>query len=637
MGVMHRGRGYGYARGYTGIEGFLPLIQNDFDSLTAFDGRFMISNSGDLGGNIGVFHRRYFEDWNRTLGGSIYFDDRHFSNFNYQQVGIGFESLGEVIDTRANIYLPVGRTQHITSQTITNSRFVGRNVQLDLLCNQNTAMGGVDSEIGGRVPMTGEFLYAYAGAYHFQATHKNAGIRQAWGPQGRLEARFSDLGTVYCSVSNDQVFHTNFYVGVSIWLPGTGPSRAPSRVQFRLSEPIIRNHNIAIGDATLFKQQLALNPNGSLMDVAHVDSAAAGTHDGSITNPYSTLAQAQAGTAANSIIYLHANSVFNNQSLTLQTGQQLLGEGATHPIQAQQGLFNLPPVSPPSALLQTPLISNSAGDAVTVASNTTVSGIRIQNATGNAITGDAVNNVTIDHNDLANNNNGIVLTNASGNILINHNFLTSNTVDGIDVSTATTGTSYTNLTLNSFNNMGQRAVNYQTHGSSVNSLVLFQNNFDLTLGPLVTNHTTIIQIDSKDGSLLNARVEQNNILDVFNRDATTVSTDDPYYHLVTVNSQNTSQMDIAFMHNTFNSNRKALNNSPANGSFGIDSTSTDQAILRQRYDTNTSNLNFALSRSSANSVFALENTLTTNTGTFYYFPSSNFFTTISPGTLQPPQ
>ena len=95
------------------------------------------------------------------------------------------------------------------------------------------------------------------------------------------------------------------------------------------------------------------------------------------------------------------------------------------------------------------------------------------------------------------------------------------------------------------------------------------------------------------------------------------------------------QRTQSLINNRFVSDRKTLGNNPRNGSFGVDLNSQDLAVLRARLDTNSSSLNYAFSELYI-SRFQLEDTLTTNTGTLYYFPTENFFETIASGAIDLP-
>src|SRR5690606_551625 len=130
----------------------------------------------------------------------------------------------------------------------------------------------------------------------------------------------------------------------------------------------------------------------------HVDTTHAGAENGAVDNPFTTIAQAQA--AGGDIIYVHSGSTITD-SIVLQNGDRLLGEGVNHWISvAGFGKVLLPEANGGGGLR--PLIQGTAGDAVTLASNTEFSGFVIDTPTGNGITGVGVSNVSIRNVDVNN-------------------------------------------------------------------------------------------------------------------------------------------------------------------------------------------------------------------------------------------
>lgn len=633
IGVQHRTRGYGYNRGYTSLDTFVPLFQDDYFWLTAFQGNVLIDNGGEFGANAGLVNRMYIERWDRIVGVNSFYTHRGEDGSSFNQMGLGVETLGNRLDWRMNGYLPFGKDVFVAEGTrITYAAFSGRDVLVNFLANK--ALKGFDTEFGGIVPSTFDILRAYAGVYHFVGSNSHSLV----GVQARLEARFQNTTTMYCGITNDGTFGTNVVVGASFVFPGIGPRNTSpyGRVADRMSEDVYRNQNITIERGPLKNPIPAKWPDGSRIDVVHVDSAAPAGGDGSLTSPVQTLTQAQGIGVPGSLIFAHANSTFNGEGIVLQTQQQLLGEGVDHTIYSMYGPFTLPKVTPPQNVQSVPVVFNAPGDAVTVANNSVVSGFRILGAAGNGVFGSGVTNVGVDHVDIRfAGSNGINLTNAQGALSLTENFLVNNPGEGIAVSTSSAAAS--NSIVISDNNILQNdgiGVDVATNGQSRNSLVMERNLVRVNLGPTETRSLPLMLITANDSSQLRARLENNDVQDYYTRD-TTSPTEDPYYQQLTVNSMNNSRVDIGFVQNRFVSNRRFLADNPANGSWGFDLNSNDVSVLRARFDTNSSSLNFALSENFA-STLQVENSLSTNTGTFYYFPTANFIDVIPIGTLDLP-
>lgn len=634
FGLQHRSQGYGYNAGYTSLDAFVPLYQDDEHWLTGFQGNVLLDNGGDFGTNLGLLTRQYRDDWDRIFGINSFYTHRQQDGQPYHQMGIGVETLGDRLDWRMNAYFPFGTEVRRAKNTyVTSAVFSGRDVLVNYLANK--ALAGFDTEIGGPLPASLDIVRAYIGLYHFRGEQSDSFV----GVQGRLEARLNQNLHLHGGITNDKTFGTNVVFGISLWLPGYNPptSSVYGPVADRLGEDVWRNQNIVIEQSPLRTPVPAIWSNGLRVDVVHVDSAAAPGGDGSFLAPVQTLTQAQAAGLPGSIIYARANSTYTGEGIVLQDQQQLLGEGIAHTVQSGYGPFQLPTITPPANVLSVPILQNAPGDAVTVANQTVVSGFRILNSTGDAINGVNVTDVTVDRTDMRfSGGDGVDLTGAQGVLTVTENFATNNAGHGISIDTAVSGS--TNRITVSENTVLQNngiGINVVTRGQSLNTLVMEENLVRVSLGPTDTRAIPLVQIETHDSAALNGRVEDNDFQDYYARDTALSPTEDPYYHQVTVNTFNNSRMDIGFISNRLESDRRFLLDSANNGSFGLDLNSTDVSGLRARIQSNTSSLNYALSENFI-SVFQVEDTLTTNTGTFFYFPTANFIDVIPANTLQLP-
>jgi hypothetical protein len=641
VGIGHRSQGYGYDRGYTGLEAFVPVIQDEFEGMFALQGNYLVDNGGEYGFNAGLIHRQYNESWDRIFGLNFFYDHRREDGSSFNQVGFGIESLGSYFDWRANGYVPVGDDLFpADGGGITYAEFLGRRVMVNFLANK--ALTGFDTELGGIVPSTMDVLRAYAGFYHFFGDESD----DLYGVQGRLEARVQDSLTLHLAVTNDGTFDTNVVVGLELTFPGFAPRNTPAggRAAGRLGEPIRRNQNIIIERSPLKDPVSARWTDGSLIEVVHIDNLALINGPGTVFLPYATLAEGQAAAQPGSILFVHANGTYDGESVVLQNGQQLLGEGIDHPIQSMYGWFLLPRATREENILDVPLIDNAPGDAVTLASNNTVAGFRIFDAGGHGVTGATLLNTTLHGLGIqSSGGSGIQLDGVAGNISIYDNFSLSNGDNGIAVSTALIGDNTIAINDNTVLGNPGEGIDITTRGDTDTVLYIERNLVRVSLGPTNMRGSDppnfipglpLVRIDALHNSRLRARIEENTIEDSFARDDTSPD-EDPFYDQLSVNAWHNSQVDVGFIRNDLQSNRRFLFDNPANGSFGIDVSSSDLATLRARFDSNISELNYGVAENFI-SVFQLEDTLETNTGDFFYFPTAQFFDVLPAGTIDLP-
>ncbi|MGR3278417.1 beta strand repeat-containing protein, partial [Acaryochloris marina NIES-2412] len=181
------------------------------------------------------------------------------------------------------------------------------------------------------------------------------------------------------------------------------------------------------------------------------DDTAAGTGDGSSFNPFTTLAEAQAVAGNDDVIYV-ADGTYN-ESLTLETNQFLIGQGAD---------FSLGGTVISGAAATSPDITGN----ITLANNNTVQGI---NVNGN-VSGNNVGNLTIEEVIFSSSTSILNVTNTTANATLN---ITNNTL----TPTNPTGT---NLTRFRIDNDANNAVvnitgNTINRGTSTGDALRFEN------------------------------------------------------------------------------------------------------------------------------------------------------------------
>ncbi|WLD14878.1 right-handed parallel beta-helix repeat-containing protein [Planctellipticum variicoloris] len=419
------GSGVGYRNGYTQVGGFIPLWGSD-DWFIAPQARLIITDTQRIGGNLGLVGRRYVSDWDRIIGANLFYDfDESYLNNRYNQVGFGFETLGEWLDVRGNVYLPTGgETNNMGPAGLDSTLYYIQNRLAvrgyDLI---EQSLKGGDVEFGVPVLPSTPWLRAFAGAYFYDGDgHDPVGVR------GRIDANISNDLLVGLNVTHDNVYGTNLNAVVDFRFSGFLPTRYfPNwTTQERMLTQVQRNWRIATDQYLISKDIPVINPRDDQpYFVVHIDSnnTGAGTGDGTAENPYHNLP----GTVPNQTDLVLVQRGQSTEAapytgnIQLVDYARMLGEGKAHIFDGYVNyggysqVYNdtvLPGFSN-SGLY--PFLSNPAGDIVTLASHNEVSAMVLQNASGAGIAGNGVSGFHLNNLEIAGNvGGGIVLQNAVG-------------------------------------------------------------------------------------------------------------------------------------------------------------------------------------------------------------------------------
>src|SRR5690606_10822012 len=92
------------------------------DQMFFGDLRMFLTNRSQFGGNAGLGYRRRLFDLERIVGTSVWYDGDDSTGSYFQQIGVSFESYGEWLDLRSNLYFPIGRTSRQFARTLHNQR-----------------------------------------------------------------------------------------------------------------------------------------------------------------------------------------------------------------------------------------------------------------------------------------------------------------------------------------------------------------------------------------------------------------------------------------------------------------------------------------------------------------------------------
>jgi hypothetical protein len=398
FGVAGRiGDGLGYRESYTSFEFFTPLTGDQQWENMFGDVRVNAQNDGSISANIGLGYRRLGETWNRILGLNGFYDHQvNEQNHRFQQLGLGIESLGPLIDVRANAYIPdIGaKSGAVDNAFVGNILIINRDV---------VTMPGADVEVGGRLPVLfGVQGSAYVGAYHFDGRQNPS----ATGWKARAQVQFNDWAFGDVQIQEDDTFGQTASVGVAIryrhrWGRSVPPAersmdhlffRRPESdwrdIGHRLSEPVERLNYIV----TNSRPRIARDLVGVPLNFLHVVPGAAGT--GTFADPYGTLTTALAdGDAGNSIIYTPEGGDFN-ENVTLVDGTSVLSNGPVQFVLTNDGFQQLPFSGTSPDLSNLPTIDGN----VTMANASRFSGFEVTGQlTATNVTGFVVDNAVIEN------------------------------------------------------------------------------------------------------------------------------------------------------------------------------------------------------------------------------------------------
>ncbi|WP_010585355.1 beta strand repeat-containing protein [Schlesneria paludicola] len=419
------GKTFGRNDSITPLE-VLPYVLQDEHFFFA-DVRGFVSNRSLGGGNLGVGYRNLREDYNAWYGGSFWYDADDTSSKLFHQVGLSFEGLIQNFEMRSNVYLPITTSQTI-SNSISSASIVGNQLLFGRSVNDATALRGVDGEIGYSLPIQDRHtLRGFVGFYHFDGG-PSGGVN---GFRARAEAVVHNGATAQVMFTNDKLYGSNVMVGLQLQFPfgnnhPTSGWKRNTPSPFRFVE---RNYNVILDhQVSNLGNQVAIDPKTGLpYNIQQVyvpanggapQSNASPTRDGTTTNPWTSIADAQA--AGGNVIIVQSGSILS-ESVTLTSGQHLFGQGnyIQNLAVAGGGYVQVPLQgdSTQTGSVQSPMFSNVNGNAITLAHDTEVAGFTFSGTSGHGIYGNNVGNVSMhDLKFISTGGDSIHMQNSSGTV-----------------------------------------------------------------------------------------------------------------------------------------------------------------------------------------------------------------------------
>lgn len=300
---------------------FLPML-GDTDRLLFLDARASFGSEQEIEqGSVGLGYRfRHENGW--VYGFNGYFDylNSQYDN-GFTQLGLGVEALSQDWELRANGYLPVGDIEAALASANAALIEAGR---LVFRAGEETALQGFDGEIGYRLPfLTPDDLTQiklFAGGYWYTGE----GVEDVPGVSARVELSRAGLPafgngsrlTLVAGLTYDEQYDTQSIFLARLRVPlGDTSGQAPYDPLYRRVErsDAIRTHVGATGAA----EAAVYTETGAV--AGRVVAIGAGDDAGTIN--------ARLVTAGNGALVLASGTVDVDSTVSLGTGQYLLGGG----------------------------------------------------------------------------------------------------------------------------------------------------------------------------------------------------------------------------------------------------------------------------------------------------------------------
>ena len=340
------GQAPGYDTGVTRFELFVPLAEYDGSNLLFCDLQPMLYNDGNWGSNLGLGYRWYSPAFDRVFGLYGYFDYRQTTYHRFQQGTLGFDSLGNWIDARGNLYLPDGEQKPLPAEAVAPPHFQGHRL---LYGGYERALLGGDVEVGVRVPLIGGTQSRVLGGLYWFDGDDEQDV-QGW--KARLETHWTANVSTDVAVYDDDVFGTSLMVGIgfnmqtesfSPFHPQIHSFRRGSQRHItnvaadRVAEPVCRLPNIAVRQG---EYRAALE--GEPWQILHVVEGATGG-DGSFERPFGTLDQAMDIAQDGYLVYTPYGGTYQPTPMfVVPEGVSLLSNAQVHYLPTDAGWLPLP-------------------------------------------------------------------------------------------------------------------------------------------------------------------------------------------------------------------------------------------------------------------------------------------------------
>lgn len=518
------GSGVGFNKGYSSLDTFIPFIGYSDKFLAFVDARGHVFNDGKWAANAGMGVRFLPSEKTHIFGINAFYDYRQTNHSNFQQIGAGLELLGPIMEFRLNGYFPFGDRKHRYKD-----KFDGfENHYAFFVQKYDFPFIGGDLEVGSKIYRGKYFsLDGTLGGYYFSGQYGET----AGGGFANLKANITPYISMSGNISYDSLFKCRGNGELSINIPFGGRKRLKQNylndkqklyLAERFLEPVGR-FEIMVTDNHK-KQARAVDSNGDPLFFVFVDNLR-GSSDGSIENPFRTLAQAQANSSPGQVIYVFSGdgtTTGMNSGITLQNNQFFIGSVANFDVRTKFGVRTIPAQTKTS-----PHIANPGSTVVTLANNNTIKGFQFDSG-NTGINGISINNATISQNffsplittegvsfnecagqlTLSQNNfqtlaTGIFVSSAtsSNNLVVTDNFMTD-TLFNVRIFNGTTGKTNATIRNNTFTGAN---IGITITPQGITNAIIDQNIFvNNGIAILSNSHTGLAIYDITNNRITNA-------------------------------------------------------------------------------------------------------------------------------------
>lgn len=215
------GRGLGRNNEDCALELFFApalLCRSDWQPFIDIKGHHLgSSNSWAANAGIGI---RQQVSCDRTLGLNVFYDYRKHRKADFNQVGVGLESLGECVDLRINGYFPF--KNRVWQSTLFDDYYGGYRVRASRFW---VPMAGVDGEVGFTfLKNSCSRLYGAIGPYYYQNVecHGHGGLssrKSTTGGMARLSYQWTQYLGLEVKATYDKLFKTKVQGILQLTLP----------------------------------------------------------------------------------------------------------------------------------------------------------------------------------------------------------------------------------------------------------------------------------------------------------------------------------------------------------------------------------------------------------------------------------
>ena len=412
-----------------------PLHQSENGNILFIDGFANWNFGGELsdssfGASTRLGYRWLNDDRSWMLGANAGVDTTPYQGDYNWQAGLGLEALNRSVEIRANGYIPLSNSNEEVGRGYSGAYLSNNNLLLTgAYQDWITSYGGFDLEAGTPVARWAQGgLWLYAGYYYLDATVADGPATSGF--SARAEARIANNLAVGATYSYDDIFQSKAtgYIRYGSQPQSRDTAAEISRAEIDLLAqrglPVEREIDVRISEVRIQNgTQVAQNPNTNNAWVIRC----VGTNASGNNCEYNSLAAAVGAGSSNVILIADGRTTnLSGGSLAIPEGA-VLSNGSNAPtLNTQYGPANLSRIYGVGNPSLKPTITNGT---LTVASNTTISGLAFTNA---SITNRSTSNLLISNNTF----NG----SADGNGAINLNGVTNLTISGNTITDPTAST-----------------------------------------------------------------------------------------------------------------------------------------------------------------------------------------------------